>query len=142
MKKLSILLLSLLTVACVTGGYNPRYYYNEIQVVNLTGGTIVDVKVQIGESGRTVSCDSVLKNTLCDERFGKRRYPQQGIQLSWTHTDGSQKSQLLTPAISVHYFTAFPLRIMLEISENGAVKAYFQQEEPGRDRSPIFTDIM
>ncbi len=139
MKKLSILLLSLLTVACVTGGYNPRYYYNEIQVVNLTGGTIVDVKVQIGESGRTVSCDSVLKNTLCNERFGKRRYPQQGIQLSWTHTDGSQKSQLLTPAIPVYYFTAFPLRIMLEISENGSVKFYFQQEDPGRDRSPIFT---
>ena len=131
MKKLSILLLSLLTVACVTG-YNPRYYYNEIQVVNLTGGSIVDVKVQIGESGRTVSCDSVLKNALCDERFGRRRYPQQGIQLSWTHTDGSQKSQLLTPAIPVYYFSAFPLRIMLEISENGSVKSYFQQIEPAR----------
>ncbi len=141
MKKLSILLLSLLTVACVTG-YNPTYYYNEIQVVNLTGGSIVNVKVQIGESGRTVSCDSVLKYALCDERFGKRRYPQQGIHLSWTHTDGSQKSQLLTPAISVIYYSAFPLRIMLEISENGSVKSYFEQEEPGRDRSPIFTGIM
>ncbi len=129
MKKLSILLLSLSTVACVTG-YNPTYYYNYIQVVNLTGGSIVDVKVQIGESGRTVSCDSVLKNALCDERFGRRRYPQQGIHLSWTHTDGSRKSQLLTPAISVIYYSAFPLRIMLEISENGSVKSYFEQEEP------------
>ncbi len=141
MKKLSILLLSLSTVACVTG-YNPTYYYNEIQVVNLTGGSIVDVKVQIGESGRTVRCDRVLKYALCDERFGKRRYPQQGIQLSWTHTDGSQKSQLLTPAISVIYYSAFPLRIMLEILENGSVKSYFEQEEPGRDRSPIFSGIM
>ena len=137
MKKLSILLLSVLTVACVTA-YNPTYYYNEIQVVNLTGGTILNIKVQLGESARTLSCDRVLKNALCNERFGRRRYPPQGIQLSWTHTDGSQKSERLTPRIPAYYYTAFPLRIMLEISGNGMVKSYFEQEDPGRDGSSIF----
>ena len=130
MKKLSIILLSCWVVACVTN-YNPSYYYNEVQVVNLSGATISAVKVRVGEAGRKFSCDNVLKNALCDERFSKRRYPPQGIQLSWTQADGSQKSEQLTPAIPVTYSTALPLRVMLEIGEDGSVESFFEQEEPG-----------
>ncbi len=130
MKKLSILLLSGLVVACVTS-YNPNYYYNEVQVVNLSGAAISAVKVRVGEAGRKLSCDNVLKNALCDERFSKRRYPPQGIQLSWTHADGSQNSEQLVPAIPVTYSTALPLRVILEISADGSVKSFFEQEEPG-----------
>lgn len=134
MKKLSILLLGLLSVACVTG-YNPAYYYSELQVVNLTDGSIMDVEVQVGEAGRIVSCATVLKNALCAIRFGKHRYPQQGFQLSWTQTDDSRKSQQLRPAMSVLYNPAFSLQVILEISQDGTVKTYFKQEEPGRDGS-------
>ena len=78
-----------------------------------------------------MSCDSVLKNAICNDRFGKRRYPQQGIQLSWTQADGSSNSELLTAAIPTTYSPSFPLRIMLDILEDGSVKAYYQQDEPG-----------
>ena len=44
MKKLLMVMLSLSTLACVTG-YNPRFYFNEIQVVNLSTAMIADVRV-------------------------------------------------------------------------------------------------
>jgi hypothetical protein len=127
MKKLSILLLSFVSVACATG-YNPNYIFNEIQVVNLSATTITDVNLRIEGSDKTLNCDVVAKNALCQARFGKRRYPQQEIELSWTHGDGSKKSQQLTPAIAAYFGTAAPLNLILEINEDGSAKPLFKQE--------------
>ena len=129
MKILYILAFSVATTACMMK-YNPKYYFNEIQVVNLSGATITNVSVRIGGSAKTLSCEEVAKNAFCQDLFGKRRYPQQSIELSWTHGDGTQKSQQFNPGIPAYYYTAFPLRVMLEINEQGAVKTYFEQEEP------------
>ena len=126
MKNLSILLLALTGAACATS-YNPTYFYNEIQVVNLTGGTITEVNLSVGGSERTLDCAQVLNNALCDDRFGKRRYPQQGLELGWVHGDGKQKTQQLAPAIPAYLATAYPLRVMLEVLEDGTVKAYYDQ---------------
>ena len=126
MKKLSILLLALTGVGCAMT-YNPTYFYNEIQVVNGTSGAITGVNLRVGGSERTLICDEVVKNALCDDRFGKRRYPQQGLELSWIHGDGKQKSQQLNPAVPAYLVTAYPLRVMLEILEDGTVKAYYDQ---------------
>ena len=132
MKKLTLLLLALTSVACATG-YNPDYSYNEIQVVNLTGATITQVNLRVGGTDRTLSCEEVLKNALCADRFGRRSYPQQLLDLSWVHGDGQQMSQQVAPEISIYFSPAFALRIMLEISENGTVKTYVEQDEPNRD---------
>ena len=136
MKISLILILTLLTTACVTG-YNPRYTFNEIQVVNLSAALIVDVRAVIAGSPKNIACGEVVKNAMCADRFPKHMYPQQGIQLSWTHTDGSRKSGLFTPAIPVTYNAVFPLRIVMEIDADGSVKAFYEQDEPGRDRVPM-----
>lgn len=137
MKRLVILFPIMFAAGCVTG-YNPTYFFNEVQVVNLTGGTIEEVSVSVVNSPKTLSCDQVAKNALCDDRFGKRRYPQQGIELSWLHGDGSRRSEQTNPAVPVTFSPSFPLRVMLEIDEKGTVKAFFEQEEPGRDGGSFF----
>lgn len=128
MKKLLIVLLSVSTLACATG-YNPRYYYNQVQAVNLTSGSITDVNVVIVGSPKTLACDDVNKNAMCGDLFGKRLYPQQGMELSWTHPDGSRKSEAFSPAVPVTFGRA-PLRIMMLINADGSVKAFFEQDEP------------
>jgi len=131
MKKHLIVLLSLSTLACATG-YNPRYYFNEVQVVNLSMGMIADVRVGFVGSPRTLACDEVAKFAMCADRFNRRFYPQEGIELSWTHTDGSRKSDLFSPAIPVTYNPVFALRIVMEVNADGSVKPFYEQEEPGR----------
>ena len=132
MNKLYLLPLTLLLTACVSG-YNPTYYFNEVQVVNLTGGTINDVSLRVVDSPKSLACGEVLKFAMCADRFGKRRYPQQGIDLSWTHPDGSRKAETFGPGVPAFFSSAFPLRIVVEIDEEGAVKPFYEQEEPGRD---------
>ena len=136
MKKLSVLFLSILTAACAIS-YNPNYWFNEIQVVNLSGATITGVKIRVLDTTKSYSCEEVAQFALCQDRFGKRHYPLQGIELSWTHPDGSNKSELLSAHVPAYYDAPFPLRIMMEIHEDGSVKIFYEQETPGRDSFSI-----
>ena len=131
-----MIILSLSTLACATG-YNPRYYFNEVQAVNLTSAMITDVAVSVADSPKTLACEEVAKNAMCADRFAKRLYPQQGIKLSWTHTDGSRKSDSFAPAIPVTYNSVFALSIVMEINADGSVKPFYEQDEPSR---VIFSD--
>jgi len=127
--KIKLLLpLCLLVAACATG-YNPRYYFSNIEVANLSGAEISNVEVQIGEAGRNLRCDTVAKNALCQERFGKRPYPQQeGLRLSWQDSEGNSQSHQLNPSIPLTISPGRALRVMLDILEDGSVKAYFKED--------------
>jgi len=131
MKKLIIVLSTIAIAACVTG-YDPSYRFNEIQVLNLSGSTIEDVNVRVIDSEKALSCDKVAKNAICDDRFGTRRFPQQGIELSWTHPDGNRKSEVLTPKIPITLQPVIPLRIVMEVNEDGSVNPFFEQDSRGR----------
>jgi len=132
MKKLVTLLACGLMTACAIS-YNPSYSFNEVQVVNLTGATITDVRWQVINTSKALSCPEVAKFAMCADRFPYRRYPQQGIELSWNHVDGSRKSNMPNPPVPAYFLTSFPLRIVMELSEDGNVKAFYEQDEPGRD---------
>ena len=130
MKKHLIVWLSLSALACATG-YNPTFYFKEVQVVNLSAGMIADIRVGFVGSSWTLACDEVARNAMCADLFGRRLYPQQGIELSWTHTDGSRKSGLFTPAIPVTFNSSFALRIVMLVNADGSVKLFYEQDEPG-----------
>ena len=131
MKKLIILLCSLATTACVTS-YNPTYRFNQIQVVNLSGSTIEEVGVRVVDSEKTLICDEVAMNAVCEDRFGTRPYPQQGIELSWTLPGGERKREVLTPEIPVTFYPSNPLRIVMEVNEDGSVKPFFEQDSQAK----------
>jgi hypothetical protein len=127
--KTLLVTLCCLTLAACAGGYNPRYYYSIIEVANLSGGAIANVEVQIGADGRNLRCETVAKNALCYERFGKRPYPQQDIELSWQDSDGNPQSTKVNPHLPATLTPSWALRIMLDIREDGSVKAYFKQDD-------------
>jgi hypothetical protein len=122
-------MLSCLALAACAGGYNPRYYYSNIEVANLSGGAITNVEVQVGVDGRNLRCETVANKALCQQRFGKRPYPQQDIELSWQDSDGNPQSTRVNPHLPATLTSSWALRIMLDIREDGSVKAYFKQEE-------------
>lgn len=128
MKAMSLIALGLLVASCATG-YNPRFYYSNIEVANLSGADISNVEVQIGANGRNLRCDSVSSNALCQERFGKRPYPEQdGVRLNWQDAEGNSQSQQLQPLIPVTMSNGIALGVMLDINEDGSVKAWFKQD--------------
>jgi hypothetical protein len=131
MRHLILALCCAATAGCANWGYNPTYRFNEIQAVNLAGAAISDVRVVVLGTDKSVSCDSVNPSAMCHDRFGSRRYPAAGIELSWIHADGSRKSETMNPHIPVYYSATFPLRIVMEINPDGSVKSFYEQEEPG-----------
>jgi hypothetical protein len=128
MKTITLLLSSLVLVSCAVG-YNPRYYYSNIEVANLSGGDISNVVIQIGADGRTLRCEFVVKNALCQERFGKRPYPQQAIELSWQDSAGNAQSGQVNPQVPVTFSPVLSLRVLVDIQEDGSLKAQFRQDD-------------
>ena len=131
MRYLTLTLFSLLVAGCANWGYNPSYYYNEVLAVNLSGGTISQVSVDVLGVEKPFECESVNKSAMCRDYFGRRRYPAAGIVLTWTHPDGERKSAVVNPHIQAYFVVSLPLRIVMEINPDGSVKSYYEQEEPG-----------
>ncbi len=131
MKKIYMLIACCFIGAC-TIGYNPAYYFNEVQVVNLSEDEIRDVDLRVFDSSKVLNCEQVAKFAMCHDRFGRKPYPQQGIELSWTHADGSRKSDAPNPLVPAYFSPALALRIVMEIAQDGSVKSFYEQDEPGR----------
>ena len=119
--KITLFALSCLTLVACSIGYAPRMYYSYIEVANHTGTTISNVELQIGADGRNLRCDEVTKNKICQERFGKRRYPREIIELSWQDSAGQSQTRQLDPVLSAHLSPAFSMRILLNIKEDDSV---------------------
>ena len=130
MKLPLILLASLFAAGCATGGYSPSYRFNELQVHNLSGSKIEDVSVRVVGSEKSIQCEQVAFNATCHERFNNRPYPKQGIELSWIHEDGNRRTEMFNPDVPAVFYSAFPLRIVMEVDENGEVNPFYEQEEP------------
>ena len=121
--------LSCLTLVACSIGYAPRMYYSYIEVANHTGTTISNVEVQIGADGRNLRCAEVTKNRICEERFARRPYPRQTIEVSWQDSVGQSQTRQLDPVLSVHLSPAFPMKILLNIKEDGSVTVDIRQDE-------------
>lgn len=132
MKHLILASCCALVAACANWGYNPTYRINEVQAVNLTGDTISDVSWRVNGSGKALNCAQVAKFAMCADRFARRNYPQQGIEVNWTHPDGQRRSESLNLPVPVTYSSAFPLRFVFEIETDGSVKGFYEQDEPSR----------
>ncbi len=129
MYKLIALAICFLISSCASV-QSPRYFFDEVQVVNLAGSDIRDINLRVLGSSKTLNCDKVANYVMCHDRFGRIRYPYQGLELSWTHVDGSRKSDMPNPRVPAYYTSAFPLRIIMEIAQDGSVKAFYRQREP------------
>jgi hypothetical protein len=130
--KIILFALSCLTLVACSVGYAPRMYYSYIEVANHTGTTISNVEVQIGADGRNLRCDTVTKNSICEERFARRVYPREIIELSWQDSAGQSQTRQLDPVLPATLSPAFAMKILLNIKEDGSVTADFRQDESFR----------
>ena len=127
--KITLFALSCLTLVACSIGYAPRMYYSYIEVANHSGATISNVELQIGADGRNLRCDEVTKNRVCQERFGKRRYPREIIELSWQDSVGQSQTRQLDPMLPAALSPAFALKILVKIKEDGSVTVDIRQDE-------------
>jgi hypothetical protein len=129
--KTALFALSCLTIVACATGYTPRVSYSYLEIANHTGGTINNVELQIGEDGRNLRCDTVTKNRICSDRFGRRKYPHQTIDLSWQDSAGELQSRQLNPKVPATLSPTKPQRLLMRIKEDGSVEFEFRSDTFG-----------
>lgn len=130
MKRNLILLLFCAIGAGCAGGYNPQYQVNEIVVVNNSDQALRDVSIRAGD--RVFSCDNVAPLGICSDRFPRRNYQGDTIEIEWALGNGARQSERLEVEVPSTFITGLALRGVLEVSPQGQVDAHFEQESPFR----------
>lgn len=116
----------ILLSACATS-YNPTYYYNEILIINNSRELIRDVTISASETGRQFSCGNVAPLGICSDKFPRRRYEQNPIQINWVFGGRARQTNEFVLGVPATISTGRPLRGVLVISPEGDVSAYFEQ---------------
>lgn len=129
MKKYFILIPGLLLSSCATS-YESLYSYNEILIINRSKELIQDVTISAGETNRTFSCGNIAPLGICSDKFPERRYMKSPIRIGWVFGNTSGQSNDFVLEVPATFSTEFPLRGVLEISPQGSISAYFEQDTP------------
>lgn len=106
------------------------YFYNEIRVVNNSSQLIRNVTIRVPSKGREFSCGNIAPLGLCSNRFGKRSYERNPIQISWTFGNRSRQTDEFIVEVPATLYAGIALIGVLEITPGGAVRAYFDQNTP------------
>ena len=123
------LIAGLLFTGCATT-HQPSYIFNEVMVVNNSAETLRNVTVRDAASGRQFDCGDIAPFGICANRFGKRRYAQNPIQIDWAFGSAAARSDEFVIVPPPYHVTGLTMGAVLEISEQGSIEAYFDQDTP------------
>ena len=101
-------------------------------MVNNSREIIRDVTIRDVANDRVFSCGNVAPLGICSNRFPKRPYAQNPIQIEWSFGGAALKTEEFVVPVPPYFYSGISLRGVLEISPEGAVSAYFDQETPFR----------
>lgn len=116
----------LLLTACA-GKYQPSYIYSQVEVNNNSNETLAGVSVELTGVGRTFDCGDIGPLRNCFFGAGKRRYVDGPIEVDWAYAGGPNQSSEFVIVPPADYATGVPLRVVIDVSPEGEMTAYFRQ---------------
>jgi hypothetical protein len=128
-RHLSLLLCCSICAGCAAG-YNPRYQLNEIVILNSSDQALTDVAIRA--NGRVFGCDNVAPRGICSERFPRRSYQPDTVEIEWTMGNGPRQSESLAARVPANFITGLALRGVLEVGPQDEIDSYLEQETPFR----------
>jgi hypothetical protein len=132
MKGTIFLAVALLFSACATSSDNaPRYTYNEVLIINNSKELIQNVTIRSADNERFFSCDNIAPLGICSNRFGRRPYKQDPFSIEWVFGNRARQTDEVTVKVPAYSSPGVPLRGVLEISPQGTITAYFEQDSRG-----------
>ena len=128
MKSVLTIVASAIVLSGCAGTYNPRYYIDEIEIVNNTREPVRDISVRAND--RVFGCDNIAPLGICSNRFGRRSFEPGPIEVDWMLGNGARQSRSLTPGVPATFSTGLPLRGVVEFDPEGNIDARYEQESP------------
>lgn len=132
MKGIIFLAVALLLSACATtSDHGPKYTYNEVLIINNSKELIKNVTIRSANNDRFFSCENIAPLGVCSNRFGRRPYKQDPFNIEWVFGNRVQQAEKVTLKVPAYSSPGVPLRGVLEISPQGTISAYFEQNSGG-----------
>lgn len=131
MKKLLIPFFIVLLTGCAAGG-KPTSFVDEILIINNSRELLQEVTVSVTGTGRSFSCGNIAPLGICANRFGARRYESKPIEISWIFGNVERSTEQFVLHVPAYFSMGIPMRGVLEISPEGSISAYFEQDAPFR----------
>lgn len=131
MRKYLVVAITLLLSACAAGSdYGPTYTYNEILIINNSRELIQEVTISSAATGRSFSCGNIAPLGICSNKMSPRRYGNSLLQIDWVFGNRARQTDKLSLVVPAFFQPGLPLRGVLEISPQGEISAYFEQDSP------------
>jgi len=125
--KLLILLVNIFILSACAAINKSGYYYNEIVIHNKSSQKLTDVRIKVKKTQAVFSCNVILSGRTCSNKFPKRKYLGNSIQVSWTYLGRNNKSEQFILNLPKGLNEHVPLRGVLDVTQNGKVVAYLEQ---------------
>ena len=128
-KSHTILLLGLMLSACATN-FDPAYYYDEIVVHNKSEKPVHNLTLSASGSDRSLSCAEIAPSAICRDKFPRRQFMRNPLQVTWESGDAPAQSETTTleTSASLSFGSSFPMRAIIEITADGSISSYFEQD--------------
>ena len=91
---------------------------------------IEQVTISAGASGRSFNCGNVVPLGLCTDKFPSRRYQKNPIRVNWVVNGTAGHTREFVLEVPATFVPELPLRGVLDISPDGTISAFFQQDDP------------
>ena len=131
MKKYLLTGFVLIVSACAST-HRPSYIYNEVLVINNSNELLREVTITVPSTGRSFGCGNVAPLGICANRFGKRPYQYNPIQVEWTYGNTQRKSDEFVIEVPAYFSPGNSMRAVFDVSAEGDMSAYFDQDLPTR----------
>ena len=117
--------------ACATS-YQPTYFFNRILVNNNSDQVIREIAIKATVNGRAFSCTNVAPYGFCENKFPRRRYEYNPIEISWELGDSVKRTQQVTIPVPASFSIDLVLWGEVNINTDGSITAQFKQESSVR----------
>lgn len=129
--KLFLLLVNIFALSACAVINKPDYYYNEVVLRNNSLNSVTSVRIKVDKTQAVFSCSIILPNTACTNKFPKRKYLGNQIQITWTYLNTTKTTEKFNLKLPKEFDESIPLRGILEVTQDGMVIAFL---EPGKIR--------
>ena len=99
-------------------------------VVNNSKEPIQNLTLRVADSGEIFSCENIAALGVCSDRFARRKYKEGAFSVDWKFGGSDRQTNEVGIEVPAYNSPGIPLIVVLEISEQGALSAYFKQITP------------
>lgn len=106
----------------------PDYYYNEISIRNNTNSKVEDVTIKVSNTHLLFRCSFIPPKSECANKFPKRRYMGNPIQVTWVYREQNHSSRLGELELPHGLQQERPFRGVLVVDDNGMIYPRIEQD--------------